>query len=181
MKKQLKPSIYWILGFVILIWTVELVNLPLGHQLSRWGILPRTTSGLIGIPLSPFLHAGIRHVLLNTIPFVVLGGLVILRGRRVFVELSLFVIFMGGAALWLFGRSSYHVGASGLIFGYFGYLVALGWYERSISSIIVALLTISLYGSLLWGVLPTFTYISWESHLFGLIAGILGARLIKPK
>ena len=92
------------------------------------------------------------------------------------MSVSIFVILCGGAALWLFGRVSYHVGASGLIFGYFGYLVARGWYERSTWAILAALLTLFLYGGLVWGVLPGRAFISWEGHLFGMLAGVLAAR-----
>lgn len=165
----------------MIIWVVELLNLVLDHRISKWGILPRTPRGLIGIPLSPFLHFGIGHVLLNTVPFVILGGFVIRRGVREFIELSFFIIFVTGAATWLLGRSAYHVGASGLIFGYFGFLVASGWYERSPSSIIIACFTVFLYGGILWGLLPVFAHVSWEGHLFGLLAGILWARLSKLK
>lgn len=177
LRGQVKESVYCIIGVVAIMWTVELINMILGHRLSTWGIFPRTIKGLWGIPFSPFLHASIVHVLLNTVPFVILGGLVILRGLRLFLELSLLITLLGGAALWLFGRSSYHVGASGLIFGYFGFIVARGWFDRSLSSIITAFITLFLYGGILWGLLPTFTYISWEGHLFGLLAGIFGARL----
>ena len=165
-----------------MIWTVELVNMFMGHQLNRFGILPRTLHGLIGIPLSPFLRGGIWHTLMNTVPFVVLGGLIITRGIRGFLEVSLFIILAGGGSLWLFGRTSYHVGASGLIFGYFGFIVARGFFDKNIISIVVAFITLFLYGGIiLWGLLPISSYISWEGHLFGLIAGILGARLARPE
>ncbi len=176
--QQLKTSAYLILGLVLVIWAVELLNLLLGHRLNILGILPRTVAGLPGIALSPFLHNGIGHVLLNTIPLVILGGLVILHGPRVFVEVSLVIIVVSGIGVWFFGRSGYHVGASGLIFGYFGFLVGRSWYERSISSILIAVITIVLYGGILWGLLPTRTGVSWEAHLFGLLAGILAARLV---
>jgi membrane associated rhomboid family serine protease len=178
---QVKAAAMLVLGCVLLFWLVEFLNLSLGHSLNRLGILPRSFTGLVGIPVSPFLHSGIRHLLLNTIPFVVLGGLVSLRGIREFLELTLFVVVLGGLAVWLFGRSAYHVGASGLIFGYFGYLVASGWYERSIGSVVVAFVTLFLYGGLIWGVLPVFMYVSWEGHLFGLLAGVLGARIVRSK
>lgn len=176
---HIKKNIYWIIGFVVLIWIIELINFLIGHRLCSWGILPRTLKGLKGIPISPFLHSSILHAILNTIPFAVLGGLVILRGKRVFFETSIIIIIVGGTALWLFGRSSYHVGVSGLIFGYFGYLVFRAWYERSYISFIVAFVTVFLYGGIIWGLLPTFSRISWEGHLFGLLAGILTARLEK--
>jgi membrane associated rhomboid family serine protease len=179
--QQWKVSASWILGIVLLMWGIALVNAALGFRLSAWGIRPRTVSGLLGIPLSPFLHGGIGHVLVNTIPFIILGWLVILHGTRLFLEVSVFVILVSGAGIWLFGRSAYHVGASGLIFGYFGFLVARGYYERSLGSILVAFLTILLYGGMLWGVLPVTARISWEGHLFGLLAGILAARLLAPE
>jgi membrane associated rhomboid family serine protease len=176
-----KKNLYWILGFVVLIWVIELINFSIGHRLSDWGILPRTLKGLKGIPLSPFLHASLIHVMMNTIPLAVLGGFVILHGRQIFFEISIIIILVSGTALWLFGRSSYHVGASGLIFGYFGYLVLRAWYDRSLKSFIIAFVTVFLYGGIIWGLLPTFSRISWEGHLFGLLAGILAARLEKTK
>jgi membrane associated rhomboid family serine protease len=181
MDLQVKKSLYWILGFVVLIWVIELINFSIGHRLSDWGILPRTLKGLKGIPLSPFLHASLIHVMMNTIPLAVLGGFVILHGRQTFFEISIIIILVSGTALWLFGRSSYHVGASGLIFGYFGYLVLRAWYDRSLKSFIIAFVTVFLYGGIIWGLLPTFSRISWEGHLFGLLAGILAARLEKTK
>ena len=177
MATQLKTNIILLLGAIALLWAVELANLLTEHQLNTWGILPRSLMGLRGIPLSPFLHANLGHLLVNTLPFLVLGGLVVLRGRRAFLGTSLFIILCGGTAVWLFGRTAYHIGASGLIFGYFGYLVARGWYDRSPWSILIALGTLFFYGGLVWGVLPIDAYISWEGHLFGLLAGILAARI----
>ena len=177
MVARLKSSLILVLAAVVLLWAVEAANLITGHHLNTWGILPRTLTGLRGIPFSPFLHGNVHHLLVNTVPFLVLGGLVALQGRRALLSVSLFVIICGGIALWLFGRTAYHIGASGLIFGYFGYLVARAWYDRSIGSILIALVTLFFYGGLIWGVLPTTTYISWEGHLFGLLAGILAARI----
>jgi membrane associated rhomboid family serine protease len=177
MVSHLRHSLLPVLGAFVLLWSVEVLNLLMGHQLGEWGILPRTMTGLRGIPLSPFLHANLSHLLVNSLPFLVLGGLVALQGRRVFLGVSLVVIICGGIALWLFGRTAYHIGASGLIFGYFGYLVARAWYDRSVSSILMALVALFLYGGLVWGVLPTNAFISWEGHLFGLLAGILAARI----
>jgi len=177
LRQEFKSKAYLIVGFVALIWAVELVNTVLGHRLNVLGIHPRTVIGLPGILLAPFLHGGIGHVLVNTIPFVILGWLVILHGTGTFLEVSLIVILVAGAGTWLFGRPGVHVGASSLIFGYFGFLVGRAWYQRSVGSILVALVTLALYGGLLWGVLPLHTRISWEGHLFGLLAGILAAWL----
>lgn len=179
MRQVTKKSIYWIFGFVIAIWIIEFINLSTGHRLSSWGIVPRTAKGLMGIPLCPFLHASLRHVMVNTIPLAVLGGFVILQGKRLFFEVTIIIIFVSGTILWLFGRSSCHVGASGLIFGYFGYLVVRAWYDRSLKSFLTAFFTIFLFGGIIWGVLPTLSGISWEGHLFGLLAGILTAYIEK--
>ena len=176
-----RDKIYWILGFVGIIWVVALVNLSLGYRLDAWGLYPRTVKGLLGIFLSPFLHYGLRHVLANTIPFIILGSLVILQSVEEFLELSLFIIVVGGAAVWLLGRSAYHIGASGLIMGYFGFLVARGWYERSFTSIIIAVFVMVFYGGAIWSVLPGAWRVSWEMHLFGLISGVLAARLLTTR
>ncbi len=97
-------------------------------------------------------------------------------GRQVLLRVSFIVIAVGGSGVWLLGRSAVHIGASGLVFGYFGYLVARGWYERRLGSILLAIAVIILYGGLILGVLPARGLVSWEAHLFGLIAGILAAR-----
>jgi membrane associated rhomboid family serine protease len=170
-----------ILGWVALLWGIECVNALLDHRLNRWGILPRTLTGLVGIPLSPFLHGSFTHLILNTVPLVTLGGFVAFQGTRSFLIVSLWIILLSGGSLWFLGRSAYHVGASSVIFGYFGYLVARGWYERSVTALLVALLTVVLYGGIVWGVLPTRSYISWEGHLCGLLAGVLVARLATPR
>jgi membrane associated rhomboid family serine protease len=170
------------LGCVVaLLWGIECVNTLLNHRLNMWGLLPRTSTGLVGIPLSPFLHGSFTHLILNTVPLIILGSFVAFYGIRVFLVVSLWIILLSGTALWLFGRSAYHVGASSVLFGYFGYLVARGWYERSVTALLVALLTLVLYGGIVWGVLPTRSYISWEGHLFGLVAGVLVARLGTPQ
>lgn len=148
----------------------------MGHQLNSWGTFPRTVHGLTGIPLSPFLHGSFGHVVSNSIPFLVLGGLIALRGRQVLLRVSFIVIGLGGAGVWALGRPAIHIGASGLVFGYFGYLVARGWYERKLGSILMAIAVIILYGGLIVGVIPDRSLVSWEAHLFGLIAGVLAAR-----
>jgi len=166
-----------ILSLVGIIWVVEVINLSLGHGLCAFGIRPRSLIGLIGVPISPFLHGSLQHTVSNTIPLLILGWLVLDSGVNVFLELSLFIILFEGCAVWLFGRSSIHVGSSGLVFGYFGFLLARGWYERSLRSIVIVVVTLLLYGGLIWRVFPTQSHVSWEGHLFGLVAGILASYL----
>ena len=161
-----------------LMWGIELINMFMNHRLSRIaGIQPRSFSGLLGIPASPFLHFGFFHLLMNSVPFAILGGLILMQEQKLFVEVSLLVLIVSGLAVWLFGRTASHAGASGLIFGYFGFLLASGWYAKDIQSIVIAFLVLVYYGGMIFGVLPLRAYISWESHLFGFLAGVLAARL----
>jgi len=117
------------------------------------------------------------HLAMNSLPIAILGGLVALSGKRPFVRTTLFIILVGGAALWIVGRTANHAGASGLVFGYFGYLSARGFFKKDIASIVVSAVTLFAYGGLLWGLAPTLSQVSWEGHLCGFFAGILAARI----
>ncbi len=163
--------------FIAAIWVVEAVNFFLDHGLTSWGILPRQARGLIGIPLAPFLHAGLWHAASNTLPLLILGSLMLIGGRARFWTITTGVVLLGGFLVWLFARTALHVGASGLVFGYFGALLARAYFERSLLAIAIACATMILYGGMLWGILPLRSYISFEGHLFGLVAGIVMAWL----
>ena len=161
------------------LWIEEVVDLFLGGALDRFGIRPREVAGLIGIPLAPFLHAGFPHLVANTLPLIVLGWFVMLRETWHFFAVSAVVILLGGLGVWIFGASgSVHVGASGLVFGWLGYLMLGGWFERRIPTILGSLLVAVLYGGLVLGVLPGTPGVSWESHLFGFLAGVLMAWVL---
>ena len=140
--------------------------------------MPRSLRGLLGIPVSPFLHDGVGHLISNSLPFAILGSIVMMRNGKNFLYVSLLIVFFGGILIWTLGRSSYHLGASVLIFGYFGYLLAAGWYERTLASVAVAVLVFVIYGGSLGGILPGDIQVSWEGHLFGFLSGIFGARLL---
>ena len=162
-------------------WAVEILDLLPFIHLDRFGIRPRSAAGLAGIVCAPFLHAGFGHLIANSLPFVMLGGIVLLGGRRVFWRVTLFVTLAGGLGVWLFaGRFTNHVGASGLIFGYLGFLLARGYFEKSMPWMLAACAILIAYGGLLFGVLPIHAGISWQGHLFGLLAGIGAARLLFP-
>ena len=183
-------SLALLIAFVAIVWVVQIVNIFLDYSLNQYGLVPRTIEGLRGIPLSPFLHGGFGHLISNSFPLLILGGLVAARGRANFVGITLFIVFVGGLAVWCVGRPwpwdnlqhVVHVGASGLVFGYFGYLVARGCYEHSFLAIIVAVLVILAFGSgIVFGLVPTAPYVSWEGHLCGLVAGVLIARLTRQQ
>ena len=157
---------------------VEIVNWQLDHRLNEFGVTPRTNQGLIGIVLSPFLHTGFDHLFVNTLPVLFLGTFAALQGRRPFLLTILIIIIGEGFLLWCFGRPAVHVGASGLAFGLFGYLVARAWYHSGLWSLAVGVVVVVFYGGLLVGLSPTIKGMSWEGQLFGLIAGVLSARIL---
>jgi len=170
-----------ILGaFTAFLWGVHLVNAVIfqGH-LSALGVAPRTLHGLVGILFAPFLHGSFSHIASNTLPLLVLGWFVMLRRKRDLLYVSALSALVGGLGTWLIGPSaSVHVGASVLIFGYLGYLLARGLFERKFWPIMGSLAVFFLYGGALFGVLPGEVGISWQSHLFGLLGGVGAARLL---
>ena len=176
---SLKKPVTLVASLLALMWALELVDfVALGH-LNRYGIVPRSIDGLWGILWSPWLHGNFNHLIANTGPFLVLGTLVALRGMRDFLIATLAIMFLGGLGVWLTGGShSVHIGASGLIFGYFGFLLTVGMTERSFKGILVTVLVAGVYGGLLWGVLPNQPGISWQGHLFGFLSGLWIGRKV---
>ena len=173
---RLQQAARIVVTVVVVMWAIELVDaIILDDALERQGIQPRRVRGLDGILFAPFLHDGIGHLIANTIPLAVLTALVLIRGVPRWAEVSAIVIVAGGLATWVLARSANHIGASGLVFGYLGFLLAAGFFERSLKAFALGAVTGLAYGGLLFGVLPTRPGISWESHLFGLLAGILAA------
>ncbi|MBE7383176.1 MAG: rhomboid family intramembrane serine protease [Leptolyngbya sp. SIO1E4] len=174
----------WILGGLIgLLWGIQLINAELFNgRLAHYGIRPRQLNGLQGILWAPLLHGSASHLLANTIPLLTLGWLIMLQETEDFLTVTIITAFVSGLGTWLVGAStSIHIGASGIVFGYFGYLLLRGYFERSATSIALSFMVIMLYGGLIWGVLPTQQGISWEGHLFGFIGGGLAARLLAKR
>lgn len=173
-----------IVATLAIMWIVEIADTAvLSDRLERNGILPRNLRGLDGILWAPFLHGGFAHLISNTIPFVLLSGLVLTQGVRRYLTASGIIIVSGGLLVWLFafGDNENHIGASGWVFGLFGYLIASAWFEKRPLSIIVAVVAVALYGTtILFGFLPR-GGVSWEGHLFGLVGGIVAAKLITAR
>ena len=167
-----------VVAFIVAMWTIELVDtVLLDDRLQANGILPRQRSSLDGIAYSPFLHLGWPHLIANTVPFAVLGALVSLWGWRRWVMVTLLIAVLGGGATWLLARSGNHIGASGLVFGYFGFLIGAVFFERRLWPIVPAAIAVFAYGSaVVAGLAPT-DGVSWEGHAFGAIAGLAAARL----
>lgn len=171
---------------VVGLWLIEIVDRAVfSGGLDGLGIRPREVSGLWGILFAPFLHGNFAHLISNTVPFVTLSWLIMLRATEDWLVVTLISAVVGGLGTWLLGTpGSVHIGASGVIFGYFGFLLLRGYFERSLVAIAFSVLVFFLYGSILWGVLPPLdgAPISWEGHLFGFIGGVLAAKLMaKPR
>jgi membrane associated rhomboid family serine protease len=147
----------------------------------RWaaalGVVPRKVSGLVGIITAPFVHANLAHLAANLPPFIVLGALVLRRNEAGFIEVAATIALAEGALLWVFGRNASHVGMSGVIFGFLGYLLAAAWFTRTTSDLLVAGGVLVFYGGMLAGIKPVRDGTSWEGHLFGLLVGLARAWL----
>jgi membrane associated rhomboid family serine protease len=175
----IREELFGVLVFVGLIWIVFVIECILPLQLETYGITPRTSIGLIGIPATPFLHASLSHLLANTVPLTVLL-LLLARSKANSWQIVVYIVLLGGALLWIFGRPATHIGASGLIYGLITFLLLSGIWERRIIPMLVSLAVGILYGgALLSGVLPSWeSNISWEGHLFSALAGALVAYLL---
>jgi membrane associated rhomboid family serine protease len=160
-------------------WLVLLLNQLIwqGH-LAQYGITPRHLDGLTGIIWAPFLHASVRHLAANTLPLLILGGILCGRSKTEFAVVTVAGILLGGILTWLFARNACHIGASGLIFCFFGYLASLAIFRRTFGTLCLSVVCILAYGGMIRGILPASAGISWESHLAGLIAGIALASLM---
>lgn len=168
--------------FAALLWAIHLVNVLTGARLIGWlGIDPREVSGLDGVLFAPLLHAGVGHLLSNTLPLLVLGFLTFLEGTRRFA-IAVAASWLGsGIGVWIFG-GGLTIGASGVVFGLFAYLMVRGFYNRSLRQILLALVVFLMYGSILWGILPSAgSNVSWQAHLFGAVGGVLAAVILKRR
>ena len=169
-----------LVAFIALLWAVQVVNWITGYGLNpTFGLIPRYLGGLDGVIAMPLLHGSFAHLMANTPPLLVMGGLLVATTTRALLPVNAVVIGLGGALVWLFGSSAIHIGASGLVFGWFGFLVARGFVDRSLITLGAALVVGVLYGSILWGVLPGQPGVSWEAHLFGAFAGAAAALLVR--
>ena len=167
-----------LLASVGVVWAVSVYCLFADPGLAYLlAVIPRRVDGLAGLISMPFVHGSLGHLIANTGPLIIFGAILLSRGKGYFLLVTLAIAVVGGFVLWLFGRQAAHIGASGVIFGYFGFLVVRGIYERRISSLAVTLLVIFLYGGgMIFGLVPQ-PGVSWEAHVFGLLAGLVVARV----
>lgn len=168
-------------GVMVFVWLLDAVT-PGPGSAAGVGIVPRTLSGLGGIPVAPFIHVNFDHVLANAVPILLLGGLILLRGVAEFVFVVLVSALVSGLGTWMFGSgNAQHVGASGVVFGFFGYLLFRTAFDRRLSSAVTTLVVAGAYGTaVLYSLIPR-DAISWSGHFFGFIGGFLAARFRYPR
>ena len=163
-----------LLIFICIIWSVHFISFI--FPLRQYGLVPRDLQGCVGIITAPFLHGGFSHLIVNTIGLLTFGILFsILENRRTFVIL-VEIALIQGILTWLFAGGGNHIGASGIIFGLYGYLLLVGLFRKKIKYVIISIFILFSYGGMIFGILPGQPHISWEAHLFGFIAGGIAAK-----
>ncbi len=165
---------------VAVMYVVQLLNsFPALNLNSLGGIHPRALSGLVGVITSPLLHGSWTHLLSNTIPLIVFGFLLMVNGAKQFIAVTVLVWLVSGLGAWLTGASgSVIIGASGIVFGWLAYLVVRGAFTRNVWQIVLGLVLLAIWGGVFWGLIPGTTGVSWQSHVFGAVGGLLAAFLV---
>lgn len=174
--KQLFPF-----TFIVLIWLIHLTQAFLGQDWSNYALTPRTAHGLIGIITCPLLHGSWEHLLGNTVPLLILGLILFNSYREIAGKVFWLVYLLNGVLLWLFARGGIHLGASGVIYGLAFFLVVSGFIRRDPRLGMISLLIIFIYGSMVWGIFPFDTHVSWEGHLYGALTGIILAVMLRKQ
>jgi len=170
-----------VLVLVALLWGIELLDRGLGLQLHHLGIYPREPAGLWGILYAPLLHGSWGHLLSNSFALLILGVALLYGYPRAARPVLLFVYLGSGAGVWLFARSSFHIGASGLTHGMMFFIFTSGILRRDRLSVALALIVFFIYGGMIWSIFPQQPGISYESHFFGALAGLLAAFLFRDR
>lgn len=172
-KKKFLISLFFPFLFIGCIWIVKISELILNEDFSGFGLYPLKIKGIIGIFTSPFIHGNIDHLIANSIPLLVLGTALFYFYSKVSYKVFFLIYIMTGIWVWFGGRPSYHIGASGIVYGLAGFIFTSGVILKNIRLLAISLLVVFLYGSMIWGVFPIDPKVSWESHLLGMIAGII--------
>jgi membrane associated rhomboid family serine protease len=169
---------------VALFWLVEIIEVYSQRSFVEFGLMPRNVAGLAGIVSSVFIHSDWKHLFNNSVPLVILGWSIFFFYKEVAWKVLVWVVLMGGLWTWISARESYHIGASGLLYGLFSFILFSGFIRRNKQLLSISFLVAFLYGSLVWGLLPIDYRMSWESHFWGFMAGFVLAiyyRKIGPQ
>jgi membrane associated rhomboid family serine protease len=180
-KRKIVFSVLFPILFVLVVFFVKLIEWEFDLDFAKYGILPRTLSGLKGILFSPFIHGSWSHLINNSIPLLILGSTLFYFYKPIAFRLAFWSFLLAGLYTWISARTSYHIGASGLVYSLFGFLFISGFIRRNIHLISISFLVAFLYGSLIWGILPWDKTMSWEGHFWGLVLGIVLAFFYKKE
>lgn len=180
-RKKIFNALLFVVGFLVVCWSIFLINDAFSLHLRQFGNKPRKAIGLIGILTSPLLHGDTNHILNNTLSFFSLGMLLFYFYRKIAPKVFLILYFLAGILLWMIGSGGNHIGASGVIYGLASFLFFGGILNDNTVLTRVSLVVAFLYGSIVWGVLPIDPKVSWEGHLGGLIAGVILAFVFRGK
>ena len=180
-KKELYNSLFVPFLFLLTMWLVKIIEVNSKEPFVKFGVSPQTLSGLKGILFSPFIHKDFTHLLNNSFPVLILGGMLFSFYRKIAARIFLWLFFISGFWLWIIGRPSFHIGASGIIYALASFILVSGIIRKNPRLSAVSLVIIFLYGSMIWGILPTNEAVSWEGHLAGFVAGIVVAIFYKSE
>jgi len=178
-KKKFRKGLLIALSLVIIIWLVKIIELSFDISLVHFGVLPRNTSGIIGIFLFPFIHSGFEHLISNSFPILLLVTAIFYFYPTSSLKVLIIIYFLSGTLLWIIGRESYHIGASAVVYGLVTFVFFSGIIRWDRRSIVLSLLVTFLYGGFTWGVLPIDESVSWEGHLSGALVGLLCAIIFR--
>ncbi|WP_143730012.1 rhomboid family intramembrane serine protease [Microbulbifer sp. GL-2] len=173
----MRNSIKWVVAIFSVLATIEIINILTGRSLNYFGLIPRSASHLPHIFSAPLLHGSLWHFLSNILTLCIFSFLVLQYGVKTYLKVTLAIIIATGLTVWLFARGGNHLGSSSVVYGYLGFLLLAGFISKHFSRLIISIFVGLAYGGLILGVLPQGNYISWESHLFGFIFGILSAKV----
>lgn len=168
--KQYIPTMLELLG---ILWAINLVNWTLGSWFNRLGIYPRHAIGLIGIPLAPLWHGNFTHLLFNSFPLFFLGLFVMSLSVQTFYYATAIIVLLSGFSVWCIGRRGIHIGASALISGYFGFVLAIAYQKPTFTTLFCAVIAFYYFGGILLSLFPTEEKTSWEGHLTGFLSGLV--------
>lgn len=175
---QLRVNTPVLLVLIGCLYLIHIINWIVGYRLNYLGIYPRKSFGLVGIIFSPFLHGNFNHLFFNSIPLFILASFVLFNGWTIFICVSVIIIVLGGIATWCFGRKGLHIGASGLIMGYWSYLLINAYHQGTWLSIVLAVVCVYYFGGLLFHLIPKAEKSSWEGHVFGFLSGLAAAYIV---
>ena len=178
---KLRSAFQLTLWFVISLWLIHIASTIFGLELYQYGVYPREITGLQGILFSPLIHASFSHLFSNTLPLIVLGTALLLGYPRASKIVLPSIYFGTGLGVWLFARASFHIGASGLTFGLMSFVFVVGALRWDTKAIALSCLVFFMYGGMIWGVFPVDPKISFESHLFGAVIGVVCALLLRNR